>query len=136
MTIIERKFSRPDGARLSKTKVINTLQYPTSNALLFLILSNIQPGYYNFSLPSTEIQKIFLGFPHSNPITQIKMKFAIFTSLLVAFTGLVSSVPVPDAEVSGLEARSYGPIYPNLVVEIYSPSYGYQSSSVYISRVG
>jgi len=62
------------------------------------------------------------------------MKFAVFTSLLAVFSGLVSSAPVADAEASGLEARSTAPIYPHLVVEIYSPSYGYQASSVYISR--
>jgi len=62
------------------------------------------------------------------------MKFAVFTSLLAAFSGLVSSAPVADAEASGLEARATATIYPNLIVEIYSPSYGYQSTSVYISR--
>jgi len=62
------------------------------------------------------------------------MKFAIFTTLLAICSSLVASVPVPDAEVSVLEARSIATIYPDLVVEIYSPSFGYQSTSVYVSR--
>lgn len=63
------------------------------------------------------------------------MKFAIFTSVLAVFSGFVSAVPVADAAAAEVDARSVATIYPNMVVEIYSPSYGYQSSSVYISRV-
>jgi hypothetical protein len=62
------------------------------------------------------------------------MKFAIFTTLLAICSGLVASVPVPDAEVSNLKTRSIATIYPDLVVEIYSPNYGYTSNSVYVSR--
>ncbi|KAH0608737.1 uncharacterized protein H6S33_001871 [Morchella sextelata] len=64
------------------------------------------------------------------------MKFTIIAAALALFNGLVASVPVAEAEADvQLEARQQAVYYPNSpATVIWSPSYGYTSDWVSISR--
>lgn len=111
--------------------IINTPRASRIKCPFFSILSRTQQDYYSFKHLFAQISKIFFNFFYSSSYstTQIKMKVAIFTSVLCLFSGLVSAVAIPAPETPAIEARAIATISPSLSVPIYQDDPDYAGGS-------